>query len=86
MLKDAIDLEKRCTSLLDWFLDNAPYSHTYTAKEALEILDDIDKKLNALREEEALLKKKLAVFNISQSENADLAKLEKVSLSILIVV
>lgn len=73
-----MELRNACVEFYDWFYKNAPFTAEFTATEALGILVEINDKLESFRVDQENLKKDLAIFHISQSENSELQKVDKV--------
>lgn len=71
-------MKKEAKSLLETFVVTGPFSSDWKAKDALANLSLIRAQLDELRAREQMLKKDLGIFNISQPESPELAKLEKV--------
>lgn len=77
-MESANELKKTALTLLDSFLTGGPFSSEWQAKDALTHLADIKEQMIRLREEEAQLQKDFGIFNISQPDSSELAKLDKV--------
>lgn len=71
-------MKKNATNLLENFAVSGPFSSDWAAKDALGYLANMREEIAKLREIERQLKKDLGIFNISQPDSPELAKLEKV--------
>lgn len=78
LLEAAEDFKKDAKNLLEQFITLGPFSSDWNAKDALANLAAIREQLIELREHEAQLRKDLGIFNISQPDSMELAKLEQV--------
>ena len=78
-MAQADEFKKQVGSLLEDFHNNGPFASAMSTDEALGNISAIREQLNALKNQEATLRKGLGIFKIDQPPSKEIAALEKVN-------
>ena len=79
LLSQSEEFKKQVNMLVDEFHTTGPFSSNIPCEEALATIGAIRAQLEALKEQEAVLRRGLNIFKIEQPPSKDIAALEKVS-------
>ena len=80
LLSQSEDFKKQVTTLLEEFRAKGPFGSHIPCETALASLATIREQVTALRDEEAVLRKGLAIFKIDLPPSKDISKIEVVRL------
>jgi len=72
------EFKKQVTALLEEFRTRGPFASHISCEKAFELINNIKQQLVQLRDDEAVLRRGLAIFKIDLPPSKDIAKVEAV--------
>ena len=78
LLSSSEEFKRQVSALLDEFHANGPFASHISCEKAFEIIASIKLQLAQLKEDEATLRRGLAIFKIDLPPSKDIAKVEVV--------
>lgn len=81
LLSSSEDFKRQVTALLEEFRAKGPFGSHISCETAFEIIENIKQQLNQLKEDEATLRRGLAIFKIDLPPSKDITKVEVVGRS-----
>ena len=80
LLGQSEEFKKQVSTLVEEFHTKGPFTSNVSTQEALENIATMHKQLEALKEQEATLRRGLGIFKIDQPPSKEIARLEMVSM------